>query len=156
VNKEQREAIADWLMVLGGAGLLASLFLTWSHQFSAPFLVQFGSSDVLRGVPRDPTAWQVYSAADVVLSVLAVGVVAAALFGSRRVRFGALVAAGLGLGFTIHALSKPPTNAPNVFNPALSIPSYFPISATAGVGETIAIAALVVAIVGLIVSFTAD
>ena len=28
-----RELAADWLMVAGGAALVASLFLTWSHQY---------------------------------------------------------------------------------------------------------------------------
>jgi hypothetical protein len=148
--------VADWLIVIGGAALFASLFLTWSHQFTAPFLVQFGNSDVLRGVPRDPTAWQVYSAADAVLALLAVGLIAVALFGSRQIRVIALGASGIGLAFTIHALATPPSNAPNVFNPALNVPNYFPISATAGAGETIAVGALLVAVVGLLVSFTAD
>ena len=34
VSKGKREAIADWLMLLGAPILLGSLFLTWSHQFS--------------------------------------------------------------------------------------------------------------------------
>ena len=38
--------------VLIGAGLLAvSLFLPWSHQFSAGFLARFGASPALRAVP---------------------------------------------------------------------------------------------------------
>ncbi len=38
-----REAIADWLMVLGAPSLLLSLFLTWSHQFSPAFLARYGT-----------------------------------------------------------------------------------------------------------------
>src|ERR1700694_5719871 len=126
----------------GGVGLLISLFLTWSHQFSAAFLLRFGSSGQLQGVPHDPTAWQVYSAADVLLAVLAAALIAVALIGGRRVRIGAFVAAAIGLAFTLHALSTPPTNGANVFDPSLSAPGYFPNGPTAGPGVTLAIAAL--------------
>ncbi len=93
MNNDRRELIADWLIILGAVGLFGSLFLTWSHQFSATFLAQWGSSDQLRGVPHDPTAWQVYSSADVLLALLSVALVGAALKGGRRVRAGASAAA---------------------------------------------------------------
>lgn len=153
---EQREALADWLIVVGAGGLFVSLFLTWSHQFSPAFLAQFGASDLLRGVPHDPTAWQVYSAADVLLAALAAGLAVTALFGNRTARVAALASAALGLGFTLHALSAPPSNGANIFNPSLSVPNYFPNSPSAGVGETLAIVALVAATVGLLLSFTAE
>jgi hypothetical protein len=156
VSKARREILADWLIVLGAIGLLVSLFLTWSHQFSPAFLAEFGSSELLNGVPRNPNAWQVYSAADVVLAALAAGLVVAAVFGSRPVRYAALAGSGIGLAFALHALAKPPTNGANIFNPALSVPQYFPNTASAGVGVTVAVAALGVAVVGLLVSFTAD
>src|SRR5437764_13452947 len=113
MSKEDKEALSDWLMVIGAAGLFASLFLAWSHQFSRAFLAHFGTSDLLRGVPHDPTAWQVYSAADAVLAALAVGVLAAALFGNRPARLAALAGATMGLGFTLQALANPPTNGAN-------------------------------------------
>jgi len=142
---------------VGGAVILfASLFFTWSHQFSPTFLLAFGSSDLLRGVPHDPTAWQVYSAADVVLALLAAALVAVALLGNRRVRMVATAASAIALGFTLHALSAPPTNGANIFNPAYGVPRYAAPGASAGVGETIAIIALVLALAGLAVSFTAD
>jgi hypothetical protein len=156
VRKENRELVGDWLIVLGAAGLLASLFLPWSHQFSRPFLAEFGTSQLLQGVPHDPSAWQVYSAADVMLASLAGGLVLVALVGNRRWRLVALVAAGFGLAITLHALSAPPTNGANIFNPALSVPTYFPNSATAGVGETVALLVLGLAIVGLLVSFASE
>jgi hypothetical protein len=155
-SKEQREVVADWLIVAGAAGLFGSLFLTWSHQFSAAFLAVWGTSDQLRGVPHDPTAWQVYSTADVLLALLAGALIAVALFGSRQARTGALAGAGLALAFTIHALAVPPTNGASIFDPSLSVPNYFPSSASAGIGETVALVALVLAIVGLGLSFTAD
>ncbi len=148
--------MADWLIVAGAVGLFVSLFFTWSHQFSPAFLLEFGGSDLLRGVPRDPTAWQVYSAADVVLALLAAALVGAALVGSRRVRIVAAAASAVALGFTLHALSSPPTNGANIFKPAYSVPHYASPGATAGVGETIAIVALVLALAGLAASFSAD
>ncbi len=156
MSKQNREVLADWLTVIGGVLLLGSLFLVWSHQFSAPFLAQFGSSDLLRGVPRDPTAWQVYSSMDVVLAIVAVGLVATAMFGSRRERFVAAAAALVALIFTFNALSNPPTTGANIFNPAFGVPDYASPGASAGVGETVAILALLMALAGLALSFTAD
>lgn len=156
MSRERREVLADWLIVIGALGLFGSLFLTWSHQFSPAFLTQFGTSDLLRGVPRDPTAWQLYSAVDVVLAVLAGALGVIALVGSRRVRLGALAGAGIGLAFTLHALSVPPTNGANLFSPSLIVPGSVPSSPRAGIGETVATAALTVAIAGLALSLTAD
>lgn len=156
MTKEDREVIADWLIVAGGLVLFVSLFFTWSHQFSADFLSQFGASDLLRGVPRDPTAWQVYSSADVMLALVAAGLVAVALLGNRPVRVMALAGATTGFGFTLHALSSPPSNGANVFNPAVNVPQYVPNGATAGAGETIALIGLLLAGVGLLLSFAAD
>ena len=64
------------MVIVGSVGLAASLFLAWSHQFSRAFLAEWGSSAQLQGIPHDPTAWQVYSTADVVLAVLAAALVA--------------------------------------------------------------------------------
>ncbi len=154
MNKEQREVLADWLIVFGAVGLFVSLFLAWSHQFSRAFLAEWGSSAQLQGVPHDPTAWQVYSAADVVLALLALLLAVVALIGTRPARIVAAFAAALGLAFTIHALSVPPTNGANIFNPARH--GYVPNSPAAGAGEVVALAALGVALAGLVVSFTAD
>jgi hypothetical protein len=152
----RRELLADWLIVAGGIALLISLFLTWTHQLGAAFLAQFGSSSQLQGVPHDPTAWQVYSTADVLLALLALGLVLIALVGGRRSRIGALLASAIALAFTLHALSKPPTNGANIFKPSLSGPAYFATGATSGPGITVAIVALGVALIGLALSFTAD
>ena len=156
MTKEQREAASDWLMLVGALVLFGSLFLTWSHQFSPAFLAQFGTSDLLRGVPRDPTAWQVYTSADVLLALLALGLVAVALFGNRWVRVAALAGAAIALGFTMHAISAPPSNGANIFNPSLNVPNYVPNSPTAGLGETIALIGLIVSGGGLLLSFSAD
>jgi hypothetical protein len=154
VNKEHREVLGDWLIVFGAVGLFVSLFLTWSHQFSRAFLAEWGGSAQLQGVPHNPTAWQVYSAADVVLALLALLLIVVALIGTRPARLVALFAAAIGLAFTIHALAVPPTNGANIFNPATN--SYAPNSPAAGAGVVVAVAALAVALVGLVVSFTAD
>jgi hypothetical protein len=156
VGNRRRELFADWLIVFGGLGLLISLFLTWSHQFSVRFLAQFGSAPQLRGIPHDPTAWQVYSVADLMLGLLAVWLIGVALLGGRTVRMVALAAGAVALAFTLHALSVPPTNGANIVDPSLSLPSYFPNSPGAGPGETVAIASLGVALLGLGLSFTAE
>jgi hypothetical protein len=146
----------DWMILLGGIALLASLFLTWSHQFSPALLRDLRAAPWLRGVPRDPTAWQVYSAADVVLALLAAAVIVAALAGGRRFRAGVAVGGTVGLAFTLHALSVPPTNGANLYGPSLGVAAYVPNAPAAGVGETVAIAALGLALVGLAVSVITD
>ena len=53
---------------------------------------------------------------DVLLALLAVGLVVVALLGGPRVRFAALLAAAGALAFTLHALSVPPTNHATIFD----------------------------------------
>jgi hypothetical protein len=71
-------------------------------------------------------------------------------------RITALAGTALAFGFTIHALSSPPSNAGKIFNPSLSVPDYYANNASAGVGETVALLALAAAGIGLCVTFTAD
>jgi len=156
VGRYRRELLADWLIVGAGVALFVSLFLTWSHQFSPAFRAEYGTSSQLQGVPHDPTAWQVYSVVDVLLALLAGALVAVALVGTRIARVWTLAACAVALAFTVHALSVPPTNGANIFNPSLSVPSYVPNAPTAGPGVTLAIVALGVAFVGLALSFTTD
>ena len=156
MTRARREAVADWLIVIGAGVLLVSLFLTWSHQFSPAFLAAWGTSEQLRGVPHDPTAWQVYSVMDVVLAALAVGLVAAALRGNRVARLCAIAGCALAAAFILHALAHAPTNGADIFNPALSVPDYAPNSPTSGVGEVVALAGIAAGVVGLVLSFTAD
>jgi hypothetical protein len=155
VSRQLREFIADWLIVIGAVMLLISLFLTWSHQFTHAFEIQVGAAQ-LYGIPRDPTAWQVYSIADVLLALLAAALLVAALVAGRGARISALVAAGVGLAFTLHAISVAPTNGVNVSDPVAGVGQYFAGSASSGGGEVMAVIALGIAIVGLLMSFTAD
>jgi hypothetical protein len=154
VNHAKREAISNWLMLLAAPILLLSLFLTWSHQFSARFLIVFGRGPALAGVPRDPTAWQVYSAADVLLALLAAALLALALRGSHAGRVGVLIAVAVALAFVIHALAVPPTNGADVFEP--SLPRGFSDHPTSGAGEVVALIALVLGAGGVLLSFTAE
>ncbi len=156
MSRQGRERAADELIAAGGVALFGSLFLTWSHQFSSKFLDQWGSSDALRGVPHDPTAWQVYSAADVLLALLAAALVAVALAGARGARIAAMATAAIALAFTVHALSRPPTIGANIFDSTASVPSPFANSPGAGPGETVALIGLAVAIAGLLLSLTVD
>lgn len=154
VRSYAREAIGDWLIVAGAVGLFISLFLTWSHQGPGP--AQAVSVALPPGVPANPTAWQVYSVTEVFLALVSAVLLLTALVGGRRARLGCLLAAGIGLAFTLRALGAPPTSDANVLNPVAGIPQYLPSSATAGVGETVAIAALGAALGGLALSLTAD
>jgi len=149
VSRELREVVADWLMLAGALVLAVSLFLTWSHQFSPAFAAAWAGSPVLRGVPRDPTAWQVYSVADVCLAVLAAAIVYVAVTGTRRARVVVLVAAGVAMAFVVHALAVPPTAGLNLpSGPAV------PDRPSSGAGEVLALVALGTALAGLALSFT--
>ena len=154
VSKGKREAIADWLMLLGAPILLASLFLTWSHQFSRGFLVRYGGSAALQGVPHDPNAWQLYSAADVMLALVAAGLLVVALRGTRNARLALVPALAVALAFTLHAMASPATNGADIFNAALG--RYAADAPAAGPGETVALAGLVLGLVGTLLAFSAD
>ncbi|MDQ6821192.1 MAG: hypothetical protein M3076_12805 [Actinomycetota bacterium] len=148
----RRLRLAGVAMVIVGALLLfGSLFLTWSHQFSTAVLAQWGASPVLAGIPRNPTAWQLYSATDVLLAVLAVALPIVAFAGRRRGRLVILAAAGVALAFVIHALNVPPTNRATFFEAAVHVPT-MPM---AGAGEAVAAAGLGTAIIGLLLTLGA-
>jgi hypothetical protein len=132
LSRELREVIADWLMLLGAVLLVLALFLPWSHQQPLP------------GFPPSQTAWQVYSVVDVLLAALAGALLAVALLGGRYARLVVLLAAGVAVAFTVHALSVPPSNGAAAGSPA------------SGAGEVVAIIALALGIGGLALSFTAE
>ncbi|MGI8902363.1 MAG: hypothetical protein ACR2IP_01565 [Solirubrobacteraceae bacterium] len=155
MSRERRGLIADVLVLLAALLLGASLFLTWSHQLPDPVLRVAGASQALAGVPRDPTAWQVYSAADVVLALLAAGLFTAALIGTPVARMGLFAAALVGLAFVIHAAGVPPTSGVADVLPVLHVPPSV-AAAGSGAGISVAIVALGLALSGLALSFTAD
>ena len=143
-------------MLIGGLALFVSLFLTWSHQLPAQVRTALAGSPALRGVPADPTGWQVYAVADVFLALLALALVVVALRG--RARWGramALAAVGLAIAFTVHADSLAPTNGLLFINPD-NPPAYLPHEATPGGGETVALIGLGLAAAGLLVSLGLD
>ncbi len=152
MSPENREALGNWLIVIGGVLLFASLFVAWSHQFSGAFLKYFGRPPLL----SSPTAWQVYSAADILLALLAASLVAAAIAGNRILRVAAAIAASVGLVFVVRAIIDPPTTASAIFNPAFNVPQLTSLGTTAGPGETVAVIALVLSLAGLGLSFSTD
>ncbi len=157
MTTERRGLIGDLLVFVAAVLLLASLFLTWSHQVPQGLLKLAGASQALAGIPRDPTAWQVYSAADVVLALLAGGLFTVALIGTASARMVLFAAALLGLVFVIHAAGVPPTNGVAGVLPALHAPAGVEASAGgSGAGVSVAIVALGLALSGLGLSFTAD
>ena len=151
-----RETISDWLMAIAGPLLLGSLFLTWSHQLSASLRAQYGATAVLQGVPADPNAWQVYSAADVFLALVAAGLLVVALLGGRGRRVVLALGLAVALAFVIHALSVPPTNGVVVFDPTLTPPGDTANPVTAGGGEVLALVALALGGVGVALGFSVD
>ena len=156
MTKDDRGVIADWVVLISGIILFGSLFLTWSR-LSPAYLTIADQLQTLQGAPHDPTAWQVYSAADVVLAGLAAALLVVALIGSRAARVITLVLAFLALGFVIHAATVPPTNgAADAFRPSLDVPAYVAPSPSAGTGETLAILALVAAMGGIALSLASD
>ena len=139
MSRGLREALADWLMLFGAVVVVLSLFLVWSHQGPA--------GAVLAGAPRDPTGWQVYSIADVVLAALAGALLYVSFLGTRRARLVALIPAAVGLAFVVHALGTPPSNG---------LVAGAGAHAASGAGEVVALVGLMAAICGLGLSFTAD
>ncbi len=154
VSKGLRETVSDWLMALGAPLLLGSLFLTWSHQFSKAFLAQYGTTAALQGIPHDPNAWQVYSAADVLLALVAGGLMAVALWGGRARRVALALILAIALAFTVHALGTPPTDGAVIYQANATPPRYAPNSPTPGPGEDLALVALLMGIAGVGLSFT--
>jgi hypothetical protein len=150
------QPLADWLLLTGAGVLFLSLFLTWSHQVTPDVLNAFAGSAAIQGVPRDPTAWQVYSIADVLLALLAVALAAVALRGRRAwSRVTALVAVGVALAFAVHAAGYAPTNGV-LFSDPNNPGAYVPHTATSGAGEVVAIVGLGAAAAGLLLSLGVD
>lgn len=156
MSKGLRETISDWLMAIAGPLLLGSLFLTWSHQLSVGFTARYGQTAALAGVPADPTAWQVYSGADVLLAVVAGGLFAVALWGGRARRIALALALVVALVFVVHALSVPPTNGVLIFDPTLSPPGYSANPVSSGAGEVLALVALGLGSCGVALAFTVE
>ena len=90
------------------------------------------------------------------LALLSVALIVVALVGRRGLRIAALVAAAIALAFSLHALSKPPTNGANIFSPSVTGSTYVSSNPTAGPGVTVAIAGLGAAIVGLALSLAVE
>ncbi len=154
MSKPLREMVADWLMTVAALLVALSLFLPWSHQFSAAFLADHRGDAFLQGVPRDPNAWQVYSVADVLLALLAGGLLAVALWGGRAARLAVAMALVVGLVFTAHALSVPPTNGAVLYDPGTS--GYVATGASSGAGEVVAFVALLLGAGGVVLSYSVD
>jgi hypothetical protein len=154
VSKAVRETISDWLMAISGPLLLGSLFLTWSHQISTGLRTRYAASAVLAGVPADPTAWQVYSGADVLLALVAAGLLAVALWGGRARRIALSLGLIVAVIFVIHAMSVPPTNGALLYDPTLTPPGYSANAVSSGTGEVLALVALGLGGFGVGLAFT--
>jgi hypothetical protein len=141
-------------MVAAAVLLLVSLFLVWSHQLSPAIVRRYGATGTFDGVPRTPDAWQLYTAADVLLALVAAALVVAATWGDRTLRRVLVAAVAVAIAFVAHAIAVPPTNGANVFDPRTG--AYVATAASSGAGETLALAALAVAAAALLLSLTTD
>ncbi len=140
------------LRLAGAGGLALALFLPWSHQYDAGFLARVGAANpVLSGVPRSPDAWQLYTFADVLLALLAAALALSSVVALRLPRGRVAWLAGLAIAaaFAVHALAVPPTSGVNVFDAARG--DYVSPGASAGPGEWVALAGLILAAGGLLV-----
>jgi hypothetical protein len=156
VSKGARETISDWLMAIAGPLLLGSLFLTWSHQLSAGVTARYGTTAALAGIPANPTAWQVYSGADVLLALVAAGLIVVALWGGRARRIALALALVVAVVFVIHAMSVPPANGALLYDPTLTPPGYGANAVGSGTGEVLAFVALALGGAGVALAFTVD
>jgi hypothetical protein len=141
-------------MVAAAVLLLVSLFLVWSHQLSPAVVRRYGATGAFDGVSHAPDAWQLYTAADVLLALVAVALLVAALWGDRTLRMVLVVAVAIAIAFVAHAIAVPPTNGADVFDPGTG--AYVGTGASSGAGEPLALAALAVAAAALLLSLTAD
>jgi hypothetical protein len=98
----------------------------------------------------------VYSGADVLLALVAGGLIAVALWGGRGRRIAVALALVVALVFVVHALSVPPTNGAVLFDPTLSPPAYSANAVSSGTGEVLALVALVLGAGGVALAFTVD
>ena len=144
-------------MAIAGPLLLGSLFLIWSHQLSAGARARYGATAALARVPANPTAWQVYSGADVLLALVAVGLIAVALWGGRAPAHRAGAARWRSRWPSSSTRSSaPPTNGALLFDPTLSPPAYSANAVSSGTGEVLALVALVLGAAGVALAFTVD
>lgn len=141
-------------MVAAAVLLLVSLFLVWSRQLSPPVVHRYGATGTFDGVPRAPDAWQLYTAADVLLALVAVALLVAALWGDRTLRIVLVAAVAIAIAFVAHAVAVPPSNGADVFDPRTG--AYVATGASSGPGEALALAALAVAVGALLASLRAD
>ncbi len=147
-----------WAAVL----LLASLFLAWSHQLPQRFVAEVGPGPALYGVLANPDGWQVFGIVDVLLAVVAAAIAGfglATFLGHSIGRGGRTAVAGaaiIALIFVVHALAVPPTNGILDAHSVGSSYRYVSDPATDGPGETVALLALLLALLGLVGSIASQ
>jgi hypothetical protein len=136
--------------------LFGSLFADWRLSPVRNFLILFGALNRLGGsfILGDRTGWQLYSVADILLAGLAFVLLAAAVIDRWQLRAATAALALAALVFAVHALLDPPglgsgplAGFSGVGSIAAGDAGIYP--AIAGPGETLAIVALVIALLGL-------
>lgn len=149
---------ARLLAAAAGVALFVSLFATWSrltvHQLAFLAVAASGS---LGGVTAGGNAWSTSVIIAVLLTVVAGIVIAAVALDRPRLLAAGAVAALVATVLAAWALVNPPSVARHLAGvmPA-NLPSERLLSGTGGAGETIAAAAPVAALLGLVALIAAD
>jgi hypothetical protein len=139
------------LTVAAGLATFVSLFLAWStltlRQLALLAVTANGSLDRLS---LTHNAWQSYAGAAMGLTALSALTVLAGVMNRLRLIRAAGLACVAGLVFVIVQVSNPPSGLPSPAPGALTagVPANVPQGSAAGPGETLAIVALVIGLVG--------
>jgi len=124
------------VLLLAGATLAASLFLTWREP--AEGLILFGAVDRIEALSEN--AWEHWAALDVVLAVVAAALVVTAVWANRTLDVGVGAAALLAAGWiALAAFGSEPVD----------LPAFGVGTVEAGPGPLLALAALAVGVAAL-------
>lgn len=140
---------ARGLIIAGGLAVLISLFLTWtSLSLQQLALLAVTASGSLGRVSLAQSAWTAYPGVAAALSGLALLVLGAAVLDRLALILPLGIACLAALGFVIAQSVGPPSALPA--RPGAALPTSGMVAhSTAGAGETLAIAGLILALLGM-------
>lgn len=139
---------ARTLTIAAGIALLVSLFLTWSSlSLQQLALLAVTANGSLGRLSLSQDAWQIYRGVAVALTAVAVLVIATGVLNRRQLVLPAGIACLAALGFVVGQLTDPPSA---LTGHRMALPSSGTAAhSAAGAGEPVALAALVLAGIGM-------